>query len=151
MSQNQAHRNIPTSQGTRLTPMILPVALVHVFCCVYQQYNSQRKSMLARANMYRICTPTLLLVHYIPHTKYASRSSSRPQGLYMPLAKLCKAFAGAEDFIPCSQTRRCQRCCQCDYSSIGTVATWANRPEKKRSTTAISQQQKIKEEVHGLC
>ena len=87
--------------------------------------------MLARANMYRICTPTLLLVHYIPHTKYASRSSSRPQGLYMPLAKLCKAFAGAEDFIPCSQTRTCQRCCQCDYSSIGTVATWANRPEKK--------------------
>ena len=106
--------------------------------------------MLARANMYRICTPTLLLVHYIPHTKYASRSSSRPQGLYMPLAKLCKAFAGAEDSIPCSQTRTCQRCCQCDYSSIGTVATWANRPGKKRSTTAISQQQKIKEEVHGL-
>ena len=58
--------------------------------------------MLARANMYRICTPTLLLVHYIPHTKYASRSSSRPQGLYMLLAKLCKAFAGAEYFIPCS-------------------------------------------------
>mgnify|MGYP000070359181 CR=1 FL=1 len=36
----------------------------------------------------------------IPHArKVASRSNSRPQGLYLSLAKLCKAFAGAEDFI----------------------------------------------------
>jgi hypothetical protein len=33
-----------------------------------------------------------------------SRSNSRPKCLHLSLAKLWKAFAGAEDFIPCSQT-----------------------------------------------
>ena len=132
MSQNQAHQNAPTSQGTQPTPMVLIVALVHVFCCVYQQYNSVKA-----CSHVRICIEYAHRRCYlctISRTqKYASRSSSRPQVLYMPLAKLCKAFACAEDFIPCFQTRTCQRCCQCDHSSIGTVATWAHRPGKNEA------------------
>ena len=137
MSHNPAHQDAPTSQGTQPTPTVPPIALVYAFCYVLSTIY-QRKRMLARANMH---TDTCYLCT-IPHArKVESRSNSRPQGLYLSLAKLCKAFAGAEDFIPCSQTPTCQRCRQCDYSSLGTVAICANRPGKKRSTATSRQQQ----------
>ena len=93
----------------------------------YQQYSSVKAHARTCQYAHRHC-----YLCPIPHARnFASRWNARPQGLYLSLAKLWEAFAGAEDFIPCSQTPTCQRCRQCDYSSIGTVSSWANKPWEK--------------------